>query len=167
MITYPLLLQASSVLTSYSCGREYYFVVDQEGVIRYRSTGALYARYDSAAIVSTITQLLAQNAVEQDEDPTVVPSRLSLGAPRPSVARYGVRFDLSLAPDAEPAVAVVRGPTGRRVRILLANVTTSAAPARLAWDLRDDEGRSVPSGVYVLELRQGERAVRRRVVVVR
>ena len=58
-ITYPLLRLASGILTSYACDREYFFVIDREGIIRYRSAGALYARYHKDEIIAVIESLLA------------------------------------------------------------------------------------------------------------
>jgi hypothetical protein len=53
---------------------------------------------------------------------------------------------------------------GRRVRTLIEGPTASGVTE---WDGRDEGGRPVAAGVYVVRLRSGEEAVTRRVTVVR
>ena len=56
---------------------------------------------------------------------------------------------------------------GRRVRLLASESDAAAAERVLAWDLRDGEGRDVPSGVYFARLSWEGQAVSRRLTVVR
>ena len=64
--TYPLLLNAFSVEALYGINdRAYYFVIDANGIIRYRSTGSSYTtRYDPVALAAVIDQWLALTAVD-------------------------------------------------------------------------------------------------------
>ncbi|MFQ6093721.1 MAG: dockerin type I domain-containing protein [bacterium] len=58
-ITYPLLLNGSSVGATYGVAQDYYFVIDREGIVQYRSTGGLGQRYDEETIIDKIEELLA------------------------------------------------------------------------------------------------------------
>ena len=55
---------------------------------------------------------------------------------------------------------------GRRVRRIAAG-DLDAGSTTLAWDLRDDEGRRVAPGIYLLRVRTPEGARTRRAAVVR
>lgn len=97
-----------------------------------------------------------------DVPPAVAASPLSNPAPNP--ARGGVAFRLALDHDADAAVeAFDLG--GRRVRTIERG-RTSAGAHELRWDLRDDSGRIVAPGVYLVRLRSEARTIVRRVSVV-
>ncbi|MFQ6093802.1 MAG: dockerin type I domain-containing protein [bacterium] len=55
-VTYPLLLNGSSVGATYGVVQHYYFVIDREGIVQYRSTGD---DYDEESIINKIEELLA------------------------------------------------------------------------------------------------------------
>ena len=118
---------------------------------------------------------------------------LTMGAPQPSPARAGedVRVAVTLPQGARLAVAVydIAGRAVRRWSVAggagamepaaaganlrpLGSLSRSAAigGARelvLRWDGRDESGRAVPAGVYVLALRAADRVATRRIVVLR
>jgi hypothetical protein len=84
-------------------------------------------------------------------------------APNPFSAATGLRFRL-----AEPGPVRVRvhDAAGRRVRTL----DVAARPAgeqTVAWDGRDDAGRTVAAGVYWVEIRSGDHGARGKVVRLR
>lgn len=59
----------------------------------------------------------------------------------------------------------IHGVDGRKVRHLVAD-DLPAGPHRLAWRGRDDEGRRLPSGVYIARLRNGKKVLIRKLVLV-
>jgi len=71
--------------------------------------------------------------------------------PNPARARVALRMDVARE-------GWVRGdiydPSGRRVRTLLARC--AAGPQALSWDGRDDAGRALPGGMYLVRLRGAE-----------
>ncbi len=91
------------------------------------------------------------------------PARLALAAPYPDPARTEARLGFAL-----PAAGAVRlevlDVTGRRVR-MLADGRYAAGRYALAWDLRDDTGRAVSPGLYLLRLAGEPGALARRLVV--
>jgi flagellar hook assembly protein FlgD len=56
---------------------------------------------------------------------------------------------------------------GRRVRTLTAGEVMAAGHHARPWDGRDDAGETLPAGVYLLQVRAGDRVLTRRVSLVR
>jgi len=80
--------------------------------------------------------------------------RLDPAWPNPFNPRTSVRFALESAGHAELAVYDA---AGRRLRRLFSN-RLEAGEHQMEWDGRDDSGRSLPSGLYILRLEAaGER----------
>jgi len=88
---------------------------------------------------------------------------LQLAPARPNPARSGTRFTFGLAQAGEVAVEIL-DVRGRNVRTLLREARGAGAHDA-AWDLRDDAGRRVPAGVYLVRVAAGQEAVGRRFVV--
>lgn len=92
-------------------------------------------------------------------------AELDFSTPFPNPARGATSFALSL-----PAAATVDvqafDVTGRRVRTLMDH-PQPAGHQTLVWDLRDDGGRPLGAGVYLVRARLGERTFVRRVLVER
>ena len=86
----------------------------------------------------------------------------ALVTPNPARTMTEITFETS-TPGAPLDVAVL-DLAGRRVRTL----ESAAAPTGkriLPWDLRDDRGARVPSGLYFVKVSQGSRTKFTRVVV--
>lgn len=95
-------------------------------------------------------------SVEQIGD---APAVLALGAAKPNPAHTQVGFSFSLPTDTHAAVRFY-DPAGRLVRTLV-DAPMSAGTYSASWDGRDDEGRTVATGIYFYELRaNGERLSR-------
>ena len=107
----------------------------------------------------------ATSAIEEPPPASTAPFALwfSPCQPNPFTSSTSLRFEL---PDIRPVQAVVYDQIGRVVRRLSDGVR---APGRheILWNGRNDEGRSVPSGCYLLSLRAGDRSVRRSVILIR
>lgn len=96
--------------------------------------------------------------------PGAAPPALALAPPAPNPARGGSPVTLAFAlPEAGRASLVVYDVSGRRARGLL-DAALPAGPQRTAWDLRDDDGRTVRAGVYFARLEHDGAAITRRVV---
>jgi hypothetical protein len=108
-------------------------------------------------------------------DPAQQPTPVAVGAPSPAAivwlrspapnpARGNMRIGFGLPRETEARLEVF-DLGGRRVRRLAA-ATLPAGSYEHGWDLRDDSGRLVPAGVYLLALSAaGERCTRRLVVM--
>jgi len=94
------------------------------------------------------------------------PTKLIFLPPNPNPARDETHFSLEL-PVAEEVVIEAFDTQGRRVATV-ARGMFRAGVAEVTWDLCDDAGRSLPSGVYLLRgLFGGSQVIMRRVAVVR
>ena len=82
---------------------------------------------------------------------------------RPAGGAVTLRYRLG---DARPARLAVYDARGRRLR-LLAEGEHAAGEHALAWDGRDDRGRALPAGVYLVRLESAGRAESRRLVLLR
>jgi hypothetical protein len=135
------------------------FVVDREGIIRYWN-----CEYDPQALVEVIEDLLAGGTGVPEPAPVPAAERLRLVvAPNPFHPPTRLRFELAAR---GPALVAVHDAAGRLVRVLASGVR-GAGPGELSWDGRDDDGRSLASGVYFIRLRVPGAEVSRKVNLVR
>ena len=119
---------------------------------------------DEAGNRSTLSNVVPYPA----PPPTAVgdsPTGLSFSPPWPNPARSQLRCDYAL-PQAAAIQVDVFGTDGRHVR-RLASGWRPAGQGEIAWDLRDERGRQVPAGVYLVRARLGDGAWTRRAVVAR
>jgi len=90
---------------------------------------------------------------------------LSFSAPWPNPARALARCSYVL-PHASPVEVEVFDIMGRHVRLLTSGVR-AAGRGEVSWDLRDDQGRDVATGIYIMNARLDGRAWKQRIAVVR
>lgn len=90
---------------------------------------------------------------------------LQLASPQPNPALTSARIAFDL-PRATPVSLMVHDAAGRVVRTLFQGVH-AAGRFSLPWDLRDDSGSRVPSGVYFVRLEAHGQRHSRRVVAMR
>jgi flagellar hook assembly protein FlgD len=76
-----------------------------------------------------------------------------------------VALDLELAAGVSAEVAVY-GVDGRPVRRLATAAAGEGAIHRLDWDGRDDEGRPLPAGIYLVTATAGSLKASQKVVLV-
>jgi len=95
--------------------------------------------------------------------PSFPPGRFDLSvAPNPATGSVVVQFAV---PTTAAATIRIFDLNGRRVATVL-DATVSAGRS-MRWEGRDDDGRLVPSGTYLVRLESGGRSVTRRLAVVR
>ncbi len=82
--------------------------------------------------------------------------------PNPFKPETRIVFEL---PSTQPVLLRVFDPTGRLVRTLV-NETLPAGMHASVWQAKDDDGRPIPSGVYLYRLQAGERVATRMACVV-
>ena len=96
--------------------------------------------------------------------PPGAPARLSIQSVAPNPAlRQGTSLVSFSLPRAGRVTLDVYDLRGAHVRSLFAGAQP-AGPASLAWDGRDDRGRTAATGVYVLVLRAGDELARTKVI---
>jgi hypothetical protein len=122
-----------------------------------------------SGIESRLHGIAADQRLTIEETSTAVDSAplaiALLGAhPNPFNPRTEIRFSLA----APTAVALgIFDLGGRRLRRLLAGETQGAGTHALTWDGRDDAGRPLASGVYLIQLRAGGRSASQKLVLLK
>ncbi len=132
--------------------------------LRLRTVSDSGTRYDGFSFDSLV--VLLYDPAAQPAPAAVGPAaaaELALAAPRPNPARSVARLGFTL-PREGPAQLTVHDVQGRRVRTL-AGGPRAAGEYAIGWDLRDDGGRRVPAGLYLVRLRDASGACARRVAV--
>jgi hypothetical protein len=86
---------------------------------------------------------------------------IMLGAARPNPARGLAVIPFTL-PRATDITLAVFDPSGRRLRSLIAGAMP-AGSHEAAWDFRDDRGRKMPTGIYLVRMEADERVLTQRV----
>ncbi len=93
-----------------------------------------------------------------------LPFRVTAGVPSPFATATRLQLDL---PEPRPVRACVHDLTGRLVRLLCARALP-AGSHEIRWDGRGDDGRQLPSGVYLVRVEAGiDRETRRLVLLAR
>ncbi|NNE44451.1 MAG: T9SS type A sorting domain-containing protein, partial [Gemmatimonadetes bacterium] len=88
---------------------------------------------------------------------------LSLGLPWPNPARSEASLAVTLPVDG-PVRVTVHDVAGRRIRTLW-DGPRQAGRGEIAWDTADEQGHPVPSGIYFVRLRAGDRDTSRKLLV--
>ena len=89
------------------------------------------------------------------------PAAAALGLPAPNPGRGLIRVPVSVA--AGTARLAIHDLRGRRVRAW----DLAAGEFIIAWDGRDDRGRRLPAGVYIVRLEHGGSVMTRKATLVR
>lgn len=96
---------------------------------------------------------------------SIVIREFAFSAPRPNPARNRAQFTLTMPEPGESSVEAF-DLSGRRVASI-ASGFREAGPVNLNWDLRDERGNFVGSGIYLVRARFGAKEILRRITVVR
>ena len=178
--TYPLLLQASTVGTLYGFTQHNYAVIDHEGILRYRSVGAVARRFDEQVIRQHIEQALdnlgaallaGDKELEQLEE--IAELELSDGQPRnfelernyPNPFNSGTVIPFGVSSETEVHLQVFDVLGRPVVNLVVGRLQTGRYEAN--WEGRDARGQPVPSGIYFYRLSSGDRAESRKMALVR
>ena len=177
LATYPMLVNGSQVGSDYGVGQDYYFVIDHEGIVRYRSgAGPRGERFVDGEIREAIEASLDDLAEFLEEEEAVeeittevasspqVPARFEVGNvyPNPFNSETTLSFTVN---EAGPLTLVLYDLRGRVVRDWSGRF--EAGRHSLTWDGRDEAGKPLASGVYIASARQGSRAISRKVTLLK
>lgn len=144
---------------SYKLGRDYYVVVDHEGIVRYRSNGSLGRRLDPPAIRASIEVALAALPIPEVEEEMqtdvreismVLPEDFALEANYPNPFNAATTINFSL-PTAGTASLRLYNSGGLEVRELLHRFLPAGQYSAI-WDGRSEVGKTLASGVYFYRL---------------
>lgn len=153
-ITFPILDDTANITAAYrQTGALSPFpldyVIDRDGNVAYFAT-----EYDPTAISGVIDGLL-ETAVAVQDVPQAEPTLAVSAVPNPFNPSTRIHFEL---PDPAAVTLVVHDARGRQVRRLLQGSDHQAGRHALAFDGRDDQGRALASGVYLVRLQAGARS---------
>ena len=120
-------------------------------------------RIDSIRVLTFDPALQPQPVAVEDRPHPSGPLRLAFDPPMPNPARALARLAFTL-PSATSIRLEVLDIQGRRLRTL-ASRALNAGRYEHSWDLREDSGRPVAPGLYLLRLEAGGSSVTRRLLV--
>ncbi|MDE2735214.1 MAG: T9SS type A sorting domain-containing protein [Gemmatimonadota bacterium] len=178
--TYPLLLQASTVGALYGFTQHNYAVIDHEGILRYRSVGAVARRFNEQVIrqhieraLNNLGAALVAGDKELEQLEATAELEMSDGQPRnfelernyPNPFNSGTIIPFSLSSETEVHLQVF-DILGRPVANLVVG-RRQTGRHRVNWEGRDAGGRLVPSGIYFYRLSSGNRAESHKMTLVR
>ena len=178
--TYPLLLQASIVGALYGFTQHNYAVIDHEGILRYRSMGAVARRFNEEVIRQHIgwalddsgaTLVVGDRELEQLDATAGLevsdgqPRNLELERNYPNPFNSSTVIPFSLSKETEVYLQIF-DVLGRSVANLVVG-RLQTGRHRVNWEGLDAGGQPVPSGIYFYRLRSGNRAESRKMTLVR
>jgi hypothetical protein len=120
---------------------------------------------DAVGNVSGLSNIVTINLLRASAPRTRMPDGADFGMPWPNPARSSTTFQLQ-APEIVRGSVQVFDAAGRHVRSVFQGEMPPGTQ-QLQWDLRDDEGRAAPGGVYFVRVQIGAYARTRQLVVVR
>ena len=125
--------------------------------------GVIWATTTDAGIVRLAGPIGATTAVENDD--ALAPQGFGLYAnyPNPFNPVTEIRYDVKQTEAVEITVYDLRG---RRIKVLKEGLTTAGTHA-VKWDATDENGNTVPSGVYLYQLRAGKRVISRKMMLLK
>jgi hypothetical protein len=150
-ITYPMLMLAGAagVGQAYACSYHVYFVVDGDGIIRYRNdTGSWQPLRMAEAIDEALASLLIGVPDVPDQDGF----RLEATYPNPFNPSTTIPYRLKGNGESAQVELRVIDLRGRQVRTLVREQQATGRSYEVRWDGRDDGGRVLASGGYLVEL---------------
>ena len=161
-VTFPILLDANSFIGLYrqSGAASPYpldYVIDQQGRVAYFST-----EYDPESMVAVIDQLL--DPLSATPDIPTATGFLLQAAPNPFNPQTDISFYLN---QAQPVSLNIHDARGRVVRHLLRSSPQPAGEGEARWDGRDNQGRELPSGLYMAQIKTRNRTAVTKLTLVR
>jgi hypothetical protein len=137
---------AAGILQDYGCSYHYYFLIDAQGVIRWRGL------WDEAAVRALAADLVAQAevaAVDALPSPAV---RLLPAYPNPFNPLVRIPWELDGEGEARVSLQVFDA-RGRLVNTLASGTAERGRRQETMWQGRDARGQAMPSGTYTVTLK--------------
>jgi peroxiredoxin len=144
--TYPLLMSGESVAANYGVSFEFYFVINQAGIVKLRSYG-----FDSPAVHSAIDQALFITSVEEDDSERPAKVSVEQNYPNPFNRNTTINFQI---PEPDFVRLTIHNIRGQLVQELM-NKSLDAGKYHVQWDGTEATGANVPSGIYYYHLNTG------------
>lgn len=120
-------------------------IIDVNGEVQYASTG-----FSESSINAVLDTLLSTQSI----DPLIIPSKARLLESFPNPFNAGIQIDYAIE-QAGLTEILIFDAKGRPVRTLLQS-ELSEGEYTASWYGHNDQGQSLPSGVYLVNLRTGQ-----------
>ncbi len=161
-VTFPILLDANTIIGQYrqSGSATPYpldYVIDQQGQVAYFST-----EYDAEAMVVVVDDLLNPTSAAPDIQPAG--TLLLQAAPNPFNPQTEIHFFLERN---QPVSLNILDARGHLVRNLLRSEPRPKGSGKARWDGRDNQGRDLPSGLYMAQIKTLNRTAVTKLTLVR
>ena len=154
-ITYPVLMRAGTygIGTLFATSYDAFFVVDGDGVIRYRRALPQGApAWRPAEVGPAVDAAIADLLAAADGDVPQAGFRLLEAYPNPFNPRTRIPYRLDGAGGDARVSLQILDLRGRVLRTLVSQVQATGRDYEAVWDGRDDAGNTLPSGTYLSNL---------------
>jgi peroxiredoxin len=143
-ITFPILLNASSIGFFYGMGTSNFMIIDENGIITY-----LQRFYNENALKQSLDTLTNANRNPNVSQPTEF--KLEQNFPNPFNPSTSIYYELKIN---EPSLVslTVYDILGKEVKTLV-NETQPSGFYKINWNGTNNQNTTVPAGVYLYELR--------------
>ena len=148
---------ASSSGTAYGVPRDYSFVVDQDGIIQYKSSGV-----NVTAITNKIDELLQATSVG---DVPAGSNRFQLNQNFPNPFNPSTTISFILPARAHVKLSVYN-PDGHLIRDLI-NREVDEGLQEITWDGKNTQGFLAGSGVYFYRLKMGDKILTKKMILIK
>jgi len=154
-VTFPILMQASSIGFLYGVGTSNYMIVGKDGIVKY-----IGRYYDEAALKENLDTLTNTKRTGNNAAPGNF--RLEQNYPNPFNPTTRISYEIRLK---EPTLVQLKvyniiGVTERT----LVNGVQASGFYDVTWDGTNDLGEIVPGGIYLYELRAGGQVTTKRML---
>jgi len=157
--THPILMNglSSGFTEDYMCSYHYAFVVDGDGIVRYRGSSA------SSSLAPAVAEAVADLA-SSPVPGVAADHRLLPGYPNPFNPMTTIPFQLAEGSGEQAVKLEITDVRGRVVRTLVDGFRSAGTTHEARWDGVDDSGRRMPSGTYLSRLKVDGRDVQSRLL---
>lgn len=159
-ITYPILMMAGAggISEDYNCSQTSFFVIDGQGIIRYRRTfdeGGMPA-FRPEEIGPIVDQAIAELAVAAAGGiPQTASFELKAAYPNPFNPSTTIPYKLATGAGFVDVSLQILDMRGRLVKTLVSTSQETGKQYQVSWHGRNQREAAMPSGVYLVNLRVG------------
>lgn len=137
----------AGILSDYNCSYDYFFIIGGDGIIKWRGS------WDGFAIATATNNAIAELSTTPVPDVPAGGHRLLANYPNPFNPMTRIPYELA-AGDGTVAVQLdVLDLRGRLIKTLVQTEQTTGLRYEVRWDGSDTQGRQMPSGTYLSQLR--------------
>jgi hypothetical protein len=144
-VTYPILMYGGQggILMDYNCTYDYFFVIDGDGIIRWRGN------WDETSITREIDGAIADLGTAAIDDVPGSGHRLLANYPNPFNPATRIPYELAAGAGSATVQLEILDLRGRLIKTLVQTDQIAGQRYEVTWDGTDAGGRQMPSGTYL------------------